>query len=238
MPLGRSVTIHEKIQAYYSGMSNEHHRYRSWEHCYRYFHSASRESIEADRDQAALRLGFYLASWGMYRGSSFLLQYAYTIHRGVIDRLLVPTLAVLWDRDFGAGEGDEELIPVILEAVRAIREAYKPFVTETQPGQPTHTLVTKILLGTLGCMPACDRFFVDGLKRSGLAYSRGNGKFIEGLLRFTKEHVRELREEQDRIEFAGGLRYPLMKLVDMYFWQIGFERSFPNLELAQVFGSE
>jgi len=22
---------------------------------------------------------------------------------------------------------------------------------------------------------------------------------------------------------AGGLRYPLMKLVDMYFWQIGFE---------------
>jgi hypothetical protein len=34
-----------------------------------------------------------------------------------------------------------------------------------------------------------------------------------------------LREQQERIQQSGGMRYPLMKLVDMYFWQIGFERA-------------
>jgi hypothetical protein len=39
----------------------------------------SPKGISGDRDHAALQLGFYLASWGMYGGSSFLLQYDYTV---------------------------------------------------------------------------------------------------------------------------------------------------------------
>jgi len=53
----------------------------------------------------------------------------------------------------------------------------------------------------------------------------GRAVFIERVLRFCKYHLAELREEQSRIEVASGVHYPLMKLVDMYFWQIGFERS-------------
>jgi hypothetical protein len=52
---------------------DEHHRYRSWEHCYRYFRQRRHLRADRDIDHAALQLGFYLASWGMYRGSSFLL---------------------------------------------------------------------------------------------------------------------------------------------------------------------
>jgi hypothetical protein len=33
-----------------------------------------------------------LASWGMYRGSSFLLQHAHTVHLGVIDLFVAPRL--------------------------------------------------------------------------------------------------------------------------------------------------
>jgi hypothetical protein len=65
-------SIHEKIQAYYGGMTGAHHRYRSWEHCYLYFHRSPPKALAADRDHAALQPGFYLASWGTYRGSSFL----------------------------------------------------------------------------------------------------------------------------------------------------------------------
>ena len=33
-------------------------------------------------------LGFFLASWGMYRGSYFLLKdYTYTIHKNVIEKI-------------------------------------------------------------------------------------------------------------------------------------------------------
>ncbi len=93
--------VGEKIRAYHGKMSNEHHRYRSWEHCFRYFDGRSPEEILADRDHAALQLGFYLASWGMYRGSSFLLQHAYTSHLGVVDQLFSSQFIALRKLDFG-----------------------------------------------------------------------------------------------------------------------------------------
>jgi hypothetical protein len=39
---------------------------------------------------------------GMYRGSGFLLQHAYTVHLGVIDQLVAPRFSVLWGQEFGS----------------------------------------------------------------------------------------------------------------------------------------
>ena len=47
--------------------------------------------------------------------------------------------------------------------------------------------------------------------------------FVERIIAFCNENLEALRTEQRRIESAGGVYYPLMKLADMYFWQIGFE---------------
>jgi hypothetical protein len=129
---------------------------RSWEHCYRYFRRVAPNLPKTDRDHAALQLGFYLASWGMYRGSSFLLQYADTAHLGVIDTLASPEFLPLWQHEFGPTEDGVKLLPKVVGAINAVREAYRPFAPASEAR-------------------------------------------------------------------AGGLRYPLMKLVDMYFWQIGFE---------------
>ena len=219
------MSIGDKIRAYHEGMSDRHHRYRSWEHCYQYFHGATPSAVAADRDVAALRLGFYLASWGMYRGSGFLLQHAYTVHLGVIDCLLSPRFSMLWEKEIGTGENDVKLVPVILDAIEAVREAYRPFAT---PSQASDTLVSKVLLGTLGCVPACDRFFIDGFKSAGYKYSYLNAAFIQRILGFSCDHYQELRTEQENIENIGGVRYPVMKLVDMYFWQIGFDRAGPT----------
>ena len=49
------------------------HRFKSWEHNYRIF-CEEREKTNPDIDKLSIHLSFYLASWGMYRGSSFLLQ--------------------------------------------------------------------------------------------------------------------------------------------------------------------
>jgi hypothetical protein len=71
----RSMSISQQIQAFHDEITkDDHHRYRSWEHCYGFFQRVGRQDIIAQRDDAAVQLGFYLASWGMYRGSSFLLQ--------------------------------------------------------------------------------------------------------------------------------------------------------------------
>jgi hypothetical protein len=204
-------------------MTGEHHRYRSWEHCFRYFQKIPPRAIAADRDHAALQLGFYLASWGMYRGSSFLLQHTYKVHLAVIDQLVAPQFSVLWEQEFGAKDDDSQLVPTILELIHAIREAYRPFASSTA-SEASDTLVTKIILGTLGTLPACDRYFIEGFKGAGLKYSYLNERFIKRVLQFCRENLHDLRGEQTRIERTCGISYPLMKLLDMYFWQIGYER--------------
>lgn len=212
------MSIAQKIHAYHGDLAGDkHHRFRSWEHCYLFFQRTPPAEIANHRDEAALQLAFYLASWGMYRGSSFLLKHAYTAHSGVIDCLAAPEFGTLWQSDFGAVEGDVALIPTVIAAVQGVRNAYAPF------GQPTDTLVTKVLLGTFGCLPACDRYFLGGFKSKGFRYSYVNKTFVERLLHFCRANLAELRSEQERIESTSGVRYPLMKLVDMYFWQLGYE---------------
>ena len=68
-----ATTFYNQLKADQNG------RYRSWEHCYKCFHDARNDS-NADYDYLSLQLAFYLASWGMYRGSSFLLESNKNIH--------------------------------------------------------------------------------------------------------------------------------------------------------------
>lgn len=220
------MIAHDKIRAFLGAMT-EHHRYRSWEHCYAYFHreaTTPQAIIAANRHHAALPLAFYLASWGMYRGSSFLLQYDYTVHLGVIDQLAVPQFAPLWNEEFGSGNDDAGLTPVIFKAINSIREAYRPFAPAAESRQASDTLVTKVLLGTFGCLPACDTYFIAGFKAARFRYSYLNGNFVLRVSQFCRDNLPSLRDEQTRIERVSGMHYPLMKLVDMHFWQTGYER--------------
>jgi len=220
-----TVSIHRAIRAYYDAAVGEHHRYRSWDHCYGYFREARRTGLAASRDHAALQLAFYLASWGMYRGSSFLLQHAYTVHRSGIDLVAETRFDELRDTDLGASETDFRLIPQVDELIAGIRQAYRPFALDAASGQATDTLVTKVILGTFGCLPACDRYFVEGFKGKGFSYSYLNNSFLERVLGFCEENMPELLEEQASIKESSGVFYPLIKLVDMYFWQIGYEKA-------------
>lgn len=209
--------IPKRIDAYFGKISAEpNHRYRSWEHCFRFF-QAWRNGIRSDLDIAALQLGFYLASWGMYRGSSFLLQRDYTVHKRTIDALFSERFAALWKREIGSSRSDEEYADLILQAAGAVRSSYEPF------GVASDTLVTKVLLGTLASLPACDRFFIDGFKRSGHPFYKVNSSFVKRMVEFCIKFAGALRQEQSKIALASGADYPLMKLADMYFWQIGFE---------------
>ena len=68
--------VKSAITPFYGKITNvDHHRYKSWEYCYQNFIEArNRELNRSDIDALSLHLAFYLASWGMYRGSSFLLH--------------------------------------------------------------------------------------------------------------------------------------------------------------------
>jgi hypothetical protein len=221
------MDIETKIRSYHDGIISEHHRYRSWEHCFQYFREIGRDRIRDSRDEAAVRLGFYLASWGMYRGSSFLLQHAYTVHLGVIDRVADSKYGVLWGQEIGTSADDLALAPLIFEVFNSIRESYRPYAPASETQQASDTLVTKVMLGIFGCLPACDRYFIDGFRSTGNKYSYVNDSFIRRIITFCLNNQMALWAEQSRIKQATAVHYPLMKLADMYFWEIGYERDNP-----------
>ena len=75
------------------------HRFKSWEHNYRIF-CEEREKTNPDIDKLSIHLSFYLASWGMYRGSSFLLQNDYKIHEEAVKKIIKEEFYSLRDIKF------------------------------------------------------------------------------------------------------------------------------------------
>ena len=210
---------------YDDARANENGRSRSWEHCYRVFRDA-RTDPSPDYDYLSLHLAFYLASWGMYRGSCFILQKDYKVHTPIVEEILKPEYDCLFGlactdlRKLEVQDSLENLRKYIAKHFRPIRDevAGRKVASSVSP-----VLITKILMGTLGCVPAYDRFFQDGVKYLGLEHNSYKEKSLRELAKFYEEHNDRL-EEARRGMRTDDLIYPQMKLLDMGFWQVGFEK--------------
>ncbi len=208
-----------KIHEFYKLIAvDEYNRYDSWKHCFETF-----GDLNKDDDYLALHLGFYLASWGMYRGSAALLQKSYKIHLGAI-RII---------RNFYHLRCDilNEVTQVqkndILELNKQLFKHYNSFTyfdnkNVLKDRKPTDTLISKIILGTLGCCPAFDRYFNDGVKRHNFSFTTFNETSFDDIFNFIDEYKTELLKLQNELKLSQGLHYPLLKLVDIYFWHEGF----------------
>lgn len=210
---------------YDDARANENGRSRSWEHCYRVFRDA-RTDASPDYDYLSLHLAFYLASWGMYRGSCFIFQKDYKVHTPIVEKVLKPEYDCLFGLACTDVRNDDlraqlmELSDDIADYFDPIREEVKGRVVE-YPVSPV--LITKILLGTLGCVPAYDTFFEKGVRHLGLKERNYNEDSLLELADFYEAHNDRL-EEARRGMRTEDLVYPQMKLLDMGFWQVGFER--------------
>ena len=211
---------------YEDARANENGRSRSWEHCYRVFRDA-RTDPSPDCDYLSLHLAFYLASWGMYRGSSFLLQKDYKVLVPIVEKILKPE----YDCLFGVACADlreAEVQKRYTNVYDDIAEHFWPIRNEVAGREIVSSvspiLVTKILMGTLGCVPAYDRFFQDGVATYKVTTREYSSNSVLKLVDFYEEHNDRL-EEARRGMRVGDLIYPQMKLLDMGFWQIGFEKS-------------
>lgn len=217
MSAERAVSL---IQDYFNETQKDvHGRYLSWKYCYKAFSEKRNETNEQTIDYLALHLAFYLASWGMYRGSSFLLQKDYKIH--------IPIVRIIQEEKYNRlfGISAENLCQKsnldLLEEIGArIKNSYanESPVSSGMPNNATDTLITKILLGTLGCVPAYDRYFVHSVKKHCVASGKYNRNSIYCIAKFYCDNSNEF--EMIRQEFSKyGVDYPPMKLMDMCFWQ-------------------
>lgn len=213
----------EKIKNFQNLLKqDENNRYQSWKHCYEAF-----GDITKDNDYLALHLGFYLASWGMYRGSTGLLQKDYKIHIGAVK------IVKEYHKDLRCSQNLEVSINNIYAIINLKEELfnhYNQYKYQTkentfEPKPPTHTLLSKIVLGTLGCSPAFDRYFNEGTKLMEVKASKFEKKDFEELFKFIERNKTEIIQFQKELLREEGVYYPVFKLVDMFFWNEGFSKN-------------
>lgn len=134
-------------------------RYASFDYCFNYFQSfrgrASELISEENLEHSCLQLGFYLASWGMMRGSTELLQKSVR-HLAHTIEVIAKADDIIWQVDID--RYSEENITRVLDLSDCIKSA----ICDQKPA--SDTLSTKIMLGVFGNVPAFDSYFKRGFR--------------------------------------------------------------------------
>ena len=223
-------------------------RYKSWEYCYNEFMQANKDLKNVDIDKLCLHLFCYLASWGMYRTSTFLIYQDYTVHEKTVRLILFGkddatsrskeyAYQKFWGLDVTKWN-DEELKNIakdIENFIQALKKIYDPIRNKVNKLRPeekqkqnhnaiSDILISKILLGTMGCIPAFDTNFKKGIHGEII-----NGKRLKASLtadsiyRLFQYYKNDAKLEKLRKEFSqmNKCDYPPMKVLDSCFWQKG-----------------
>ena len=190
-------------------------REASFDFCFNYFQSFRRkndiESIASSNniEFSCLQLGFYLASWGMFRGSSPLGQKWSSKHYERFIEELVGFDRAIWDIDI-PDYADAAKISLLLKFGSTVTT----FLQHSSP-----ILKTKVMLGIFGNVPAFDQFF--RLPGYGLG---GNASFCEKNLKAIFDFYNDNKSEIDShqiptLDFLTGqptqILYPRAKIIDM-----------------------
>jgi len=207
----------EKVVEAFMLTSKPNDRSASFDYCYNYFRTSTSKDLLINMEKSCLAIGFYLASWGMLRGSSFLLGKSAKYYEPLIIYIANQD-KTLWEIDVQdySDENIEKLITI-----------YKDIKNILIKGNNAHlTLVTKVMLGVFGFVPAYDRFFKNTFGevfKNRCAFTSFNKNSLLCLRDFygsNQEILKKLSSENSTINFITGekniLNYPRIKIIDMY----------------------
>lgn len=206
------------------------HRYASFDYCYNYFQNMTSIELKNNMEKSCLQLGFYLASWGMLRGSSFLLQKSVKHYEPLINYLISLKEENNKNWTIDVDEFNSENIDLILEVYKKIQE----YVIGTESNNRHIVLVTKIMMGVFGCIPAYDQYFTQTFRKifkNRCGFRSVNEESILCLKEFCDSNIDTISNLQHQIRTMDfntteltKLKYSKAKIIDMY----GFAKSFDN----------
>lgn len=200
----------------------EHSRLRSWEHCFGQFTDAlkSGKRDEETADYLSLHLGFYLASWGMMRNSD-LMGYDYKIH--------IPLVKAILDFSDVRGKNpadfcDEQNGAALLGRLEKLYERVKDHCAQfchAKTYEASGTLMSKIILGTLGIVPAYDTHVSGVLNTYGIATGDFSMESFRKFARyFTTNHTETVGRMTAEMQEICPL-YTRTKVIDGLLWYVG-----------------
>ena len=204
---------------------NCHHRYRSFDFCYSHFY-LSKHNNQIDIERSCYVLWSYLASWGMLRGSSFLLQKNPSYLKDLVEFIYSQEESI-WKIDVNDYKDN----------IEKIIELYKCTAQRIVPnGNRQLVLVTKVLLGTLGIVPAYDTYFCQTFRTlskqmnksfcSFGSVNKASLSFIADFYLANQTVIDNLQKSHYIYGFTGNktdLLYTKVKIIDMYGFQKGLD---------------
>ena len=214
------ISCGNKILTDYKKSRPEHPEILAWSYCYQEFAKfKGKNPNEKEKDYLALQITAYLASWGMYRGSSFLPEMNYKIHIKTVEILLRSEYSPLWDV-FGVPDWT-----LFQKLYIEIKEHYSEQCSrlrdeKARKKNATQTLITKILMSTLGCTIAYDRYACRALKELKKGQTC-NEKSITEIFAFYEEEKSEFEALRVSYDEAFNVKHPPMKILDVCLWGYG-----------------
>lgn len=203
------------LEEYENSNKKDIDRYASYDHCHQYFIVHKKEKI--DDEVAYMHIAFYLASWGMYRGSSILLQHSYKIYKPLI--LFIKLDGCNNNQCFNIDINNyKEQAEYIIKVKNKISNLLKKG-TNNNEFKPTETLLSKIMMGIYGCVPAYDLFFKESLTSFDVSPKTFSQK---GLINIQEFYINNCYA----IENSGLIeKYTRAKVLDNIFWLYGYLKS-------------
>lgn len=210
-------------------------RYASYDFCYLYFQSNRGNLGGANMETSCMHLWSYLASWGMLRGSSALLKCSPSVLKDLITYFDEIRGSIVWtvDVDAYASESNEEILKVYDGITKILKNSIANTLRkEIKDVKVSVTLITKIMLGVFGCVPAIDQYFYFSFHKRYNGFGKLETKELDRLKQYYDEYKYELDSFKIPVlDFSGNntnLFYKKAKLIDMYGFIDGLNNSLKN----------
>lgn len=163
-------------------------------------------------DQKAKELFIYLANWGMVARGSFLMKHTWRILKPVIEILSKPEYKELRNPEI---KTVKENIDLLIGLRDEIDKSLRPYHDDKTV---SYTLISKILLGTLGCTIAYDRNVKIVLSATEIASKKFEPDSIKSLCEYYNQNKKDFENIRNKIEGQTGKKCPPFKLLDLVLW--------------------
>lgn len=182
-------------------------RLEAYDICHQEFVKAIK-SGNFDYDNLALNLYAFLASYGMVCRGNVMLQHNY--------KYLIEAVKVICDKKYSKLLDIDVLAVPAQDYISLVLDLKNELAKKLKVVADKHdTLLSKIMLGSLGCVIAYDFYVCKSLGKLRICKKFSN-RGLNELLTFIKSHDKAIRNLQS---IYNALNYSVMKLTDCVLWR-------------------
>lgn len=184
--------------------------FQAWDRCYSAFQRA-RDNGNYENKKLCFSLTDYLEAWGMYSRKALLTSNrAYTIHTDAVNLILAESYSDLQGLSIDKWDEKKESVEILY---KEIKETYERAISKS-----SETLVTKVMLGALACVPAFDVNINSVLRET---YPRKKFSTIEKVSALINLCKKESVFDCGIAKRLKAMGQPDMKILDFYLFFYG-----------------